>query len=505
MALPSLAAGIGLQGKPIDRAQLNYQRELGAERALARKEQEKQKRREPYVKAIMDLSKGARIPFQDVLLQKQVGDFMVSLEDNLDNANYAEISQGFYNIGNTAAKYNQNWKDLQKLKIDPKYKYMSDVWDNISSVSDQDALQSFLSTRAGAQGGINPDGTLAITPYKYSPVANTVQSLISEMDNNGTLFQGIDEAMVAEVGGQKFAVKGVRDNVSGQLFEAIKTTPDFYNSAQDQVYKMLAQQQSLPDLNTEEGQQQFTQKVDEFIAQDVNASLDKVFNERAISKGNGITINNNLPSDPESPLQPIEGNVIVNYGGVPFSVKVAGGLAYGDKKVTFPTTDETVYAEDGKRPKNLGDEITTNYTGAAYTLDKDFVTPFEAIITNDKGQTYTIPKGTRFAKGALVPLGYERDAMQAGASFSPKVVAFGKVSNSKKWIVQPANKDMQARYLSASAANKKVIEDAVIQQDKLKKDMSSWNLPEKMIEADKSKGSPTQSKVPSKWQNTKRK
>ncbi len=109
-------------------------------------------------------------------------------------------------------------------------------------------------------------------------------------------------------------------------------------------------------------------------------------------------------------------------------------------------------------------------------------------MTNDKGQTTTIKAGTRYSKGALVPLGYERDAMQVGASFSPKVVAFGKVSNSDEWIVQPANKDMQSRYLSASAANKKVIEDAVVQQEKLKKDMSGWKLPKKMIEAEKPKG-----------------
>jgi hypothetical protein len=50
MALPSLAFGIGLSGKPIDRAALNLRREEGAQRAKAKEADDKRKKLEPYQK-----------------------------------------------------------------------------------------------------------------------------------------------------------------------------------------------------------------------------------------------------------------------------------------------------------------------------------------------------------------------------------------------------------------------------------------------------------------------
>jgi hypothetical protein len=498
MALPSLAFGIGLSGKPIDRAALNLRREEGARKAKAAEVDDKRKKLEPYQKMIMDIGTKSYLPFQRKIIQEKQAGLWKYIADNAENVDYSQLGGMMTDLSQSAAMYQDNYKTVTKAQSDPKNAHQREVFDIFKTIEDAEGINNALSKFAGfSNAGVNTDNTVNFTPSPFTTVTDYTAKFVSNPKSN--LFQSITDGTLKDIYDRKVVTSVFKPEVYETVVQGIYKDPNQFNSAQNEYFRILQQQNQVPDFTTQEGVDKFNQELDQYIRETSKQTLDNYTKETLLKQGGGgVNIRNIFPADKENPLQPIEGNVIVNYNGVPFSVKVAGGIGFGDRKVTFPTTDETVYAQDGTRPDNLGDEITTNFTGAAYTLDKDFVVPADFIVTNDRGQATTIKAGTRYSKGALVPLGYERDAMQVGASFSPKVVAFGKVSNSDEWIVQPANKDMQSRYLSASAANKKVIEDAVKQQEELKKQMSGWKLPKKMIEAKPPKTpSPTPPPAPS--------
>jgi hypothetical protein len=117
MALPSLAFGIGLSGKPIDRAALNLQREAGAQKAKAREVEDKRKQLEPYQKLLMDVGGKAYLPFQRKLMQEKVAGVYKYLADNAENVDWSQLGNIMTDISQSAAMYQDNYKTVSKRSV----------------------------------------------------------------------------------------------------------------------------------------------------------------------------------------------------------------------------------------------------------------------------------------------------------------------------------------------------------------------------------------------------
>ena len=89
--LPSLALGLGLQGKPIDRAALNLRRAEGEERAALRAQQKAQKELDPYKKRILSVGDKAYLPVHKEMMSNKVAGFWKYLSENVDNVDYQQV------------------------------------------------------------------------------------------------------------------------------------------------------------------------------------------------------------------------------------------------------------------------------------------------------------------------------------------------------------------------------------------------------------------------------
>jgi len=469
--LPSLALGLGLQGKPIDRAALNLRRAEGEERAALRAQQKAQKDLDPYKKRVFAVGDKAYLPVHKEMMSDKVAGVWKYLSENADNVDYQQLGNMIYDIESLSQVAQKNYNDIAKLSSNPKYAHLKEDFEALRTISNPNDINSAFQNRAGFQAKIGENGDLVYSTYENMPTETFVTQIIKDKGN--TIWEEVDTGKVSTVGGQKFVtLRPTASSVESAIQEAYNN-PSVIMTESNQLERELAKTGSLPDLSTDKGKAEFDQQLRDRIEAKTRTTFD-INNPNKLAKERGdINIFNQLPGDKNRTMQAVSGQIPFKIDNVQFFAKSAGGIAYGDKDSTIPFTDQTFYS-NGQRANVTGQKGTYNYVGASYTLDKDYTVPETIVIKNSDGKKVELKKGRVFKKGALVPSGFENFAYENGADFSPKIIAWAEDSNGQ-WFYTPSDLSLQAKFMVASKDNKMLIDRTQREQKELSKKLKTFN------------------------------
>lgn len=503
MATPSLALGIGLQGKPIDRAAFNMQREIGAQKALQRKQEKELKELDPFKKQLVDLQSKAYLPAQKELLARETAKVYKYMADNIGNVDQWQLSQMVGELANRSGLYQRNYVEAEKLRNNPKYQHIQGDIEKIFTVSSPEEFNNSFSGNPAFAPQLNELGGLVMQPFEAKSAQTTAQEFINIQKDN--IF---GPPSVETIDGIQKEVYRPKEGTFESVLNFTIKDPTTYRFEASNLFNQLAQSGNLPDLKTPKGQQQFDQMVKEKIANDIR-SLTEFADYKNVPKKGGTTFNIDLRQGEEEIMQPTRADIPVNVAGLDLFVETAGGVAYGDQKMTLPFTSETFYT-DGQQVETTGEEATYNLITSVMTLDKDFVVPETFVLVTKDGRKQEIRKGTRFPKGHLIPKGVAESLFQAGGRFSPKIVAVAQ-DGSENWFYTPADMAQQSRFSKASEKNKEVVVRATREQERLNKyyrDLTkkygNSGTPAPAPTNPPKVDTPSNSKVPSKWNSSKR-
>ena len=437
MALPSLALGIGLQGKPIDRAALNLRRQEGAEKAKVRAAEALRKKREPYRKMMMELGSKAYFPFQKEIIANKSADFYNMLENSEGEPNFGEISSTFSEIANLGASYQNDYKKYSGAAANPKYNHLNSAFNALNNLPDLEAVNKYFSQNAGVEGEISEGGQINMGIYEQSPTETFVNKYINLQGDN--ILEPITQAQIDDVGGAEYVTRVPRSGASEDAYKfAINDKSTFFTEA-NKLQNQLLDAGTMPDLSTEKGNLEFQELVKGTIKEKVTQAF-RFTDSKKNSSGQTININTGV-TDEGGTMQPFEVKNMVQYGSKSYPVTSFYTNNLGDNIATIPISENTKYA-NGKAMKSGGTAVY-NQVGVSLVIAKPF--------------TYTANGGSiEIPSGYVVPDGYEEQLIKAGAIVEPRVLAWGLTKNNK-WFYSDKTGVVQSIFMKESAEDKQII------------------------------------------------
>lgn len=465
MATPSLALGIGLQGKPIDRAAFNMQREIGAQKALQRKQERELKELEPFKKQLVDLQSKAYLPAQKELLARETAKVYKYMADNIGNVDQWQLSQMVGELANRSGLYQRNYIEAEKLRNNPKYQHLQPEIEKIFSVSSPEAFNEIGSQNPIFGFSLNELGGLNIQPFEAKSAKSTAQTYIN--NERGRLF---GEPTVETIDGIQKEVYRPREGSFEDVFNFTINDPSTFKFEQSQLFNQLAQSGNLPDLKTPEGQQQFDQMVKDKIANDIRFQLGFIDLKNIPQKRGDFIINNYPQTQNDGILQPYDTDLVVSYGGKEMPVSSYATVSLGDLKRTVPATSKTRNAKGQRVKAKTGS--TYNQLGVSYVVQSPteiVITPSDSDVWNNdelreafseylvKDKSGLNKRVYRFEEGMPIPSKLEQTAVNKGVDIDARVLAWALDANNN-WIYEDASGTYQSAYLKESDKDKVAIE-----------------------------------------------
>jgi hypothetical protein len=283
--LPSLALGIGLQGKPIDRAALNLRRAEGEERAALRAQQKAQKELEPYKRRIFAVGDKAYLPVHKEMMSNKVASTWKYLSENADNLDYQQLGNMIFDIESLSGIAQKNYNDIAKLSSNPKYAHLKEDFEALRTISNPNDINSAFQNRAGFQARIGDNGDLVYSTYENMPTETFVTQIIKNKGND--IWEEVDYGKTSTVGGQKFlTVRPTKSAVESAIQESYNN-PSVVMTESNQLERELAKTGNLPDLSTDKGKSEFDQQLRARIESKARNAFD-INNPIKLSKGMNI-------------------------------------------------------------------------------------------------------------------------------------------------------------------------------------------------------------------------
>ncbi len=427
MALPSLALGIGLQGKYDYKQQANLQlaRERGRAKAEADAAAGAAKKRAPYEKRLLNIRGEGLLPVHAKAIREKVGEALTYFEENPED--YQGISQRIYDIDSSSKAY-KNQADLVKKTQSSSYlRGDADAVSGIMSSDDPDAIEESLSMNPST--GIRYDkasNNFAIAPTKYINSSTRIDNILQKGGSN--YYMPTNEEKIIDVNGKKYASFDLNPQVADLALNEM-LTGDNLASANDDYYSHLKEKRmALPDLRTPEGLAEFENGRNTFLKDQIAGELKTrgLLKDVTPSKG-GSTYNffagGELANAPENPTSaktiPFgkegKGQDYVNaYPGLPVTT---------DVQVTLANNTNTWDVETGKRIKE-SNVITGRYNEPALVYKSKTAYNFpETKVKMQDGSYQTLP-ARRFDANEPLRGGYAL-AMAKRGQAKAGYVAFG--------------------------------------------------------------------------------
>ena len=502
MELPSLAVGIGLQGKPIDRAQLNYLREKGAEEAKVKKAAVKDKELEGYKKQMLDISGTALFPYQKVIMANKQAEAYKYLADNINDLDQGQIGAKLAEIKNLSAQFKSDYNSIQKLQFQGGSKALpfTKSIDALKSVDDVETLNQILKNDPVANWSVDENNYgFKGTAFDYVPITESVKTNI---DKN---FDSYLEPMEAGVGigtlgskGNEYANLRLKPQAYSLALTVIRQNPELSGSASFDYSQSDQYKKSKYDLSTVDGVNNYYKDRDTWVVDNI---IKPEFDARTKSRGlpqvsdTNITVNTG-----DKTLQPggtYATRIIAKYNNGEFEVQSPWTKSMGDERMTIQP-NVTLFRSDGQ-PVNPTDykDVTYNTTGVNYTLDKDYTLKNTFITTDRNGKKIEFKKGQVFKKGSLVPAGAEEDIAKEGAEFSAKPIAFGQAADGT-WYYQQSAGTLQSRMAGANTTDKKDYQKGYDKQTEMQRQVNEWRKQRNAAGTPGYKGAPAAAKTTSK-------
>jgi hypothetical protein len=433
MAAPSLAIGIGLQGKPIDRATLQMQREIGAQKAVQRKQEQALKELEPFKKTLMDLNNQAYIPVQRELLARKTSTIYKYLVDNMGRIDNYQVATMINDLASDAATYKSDFQSLSKLRNNPKFSHLQpDVETVFTENIPEDFNDKF--NNPSFQPKLGPRGNLVYQVFEAKGADKFAQDFIKAEGENF-----FDVPRIEVIDGQKYEIRSPRQSEFPRFINAAMSDPSVYSFEASQLFRDLTQAGNMPDVNSAEGKQQF----DELLKQRIATKSQDYFNPdryRPRGSGQGTTFNINMGETEEGRvLAPGQTTVRINDD---YSAPLFSFYSLGDKSITIPASNKTFKLGGGRIKRT--DTAIYNTIGVAYRVAAD--------------KTIKTPLGDRTIKeGTLVPQEELQRMVDNDIEIKPDAVAFFK-SGSNNWGYDVATGALQSYFLGESKEDKERIE-----------------------------------------------
>jgi hypothetical protein len=434
MAAPSLAIGIGLQGKPIDRATLQMQREIGAQKAVQRKQEQALKELEPFKKTLMDLNNQAYIPVQRELLARKTAGVMKYMTDNIGRIDNYQLSTMINDLASDAATYKSDFQSLSKLRNNDKFVHLQPELEAVFTESVPENFNEKFANNPAFRPQLNQRGGLSYQVFEAKGADKFAQDFIKAEGENF-----FDVPRIEVIDGQKYEIRSPRQSEFPRFVNAAMSDPSVYSFEASQLFRDLTKAGNMPDVNSAEGKQQF----DELLKQRIATKSQDYFNPdryRPRPSGQGTTFNINTGETAEGRvLAPGQTTVRINDD---YSAPLFSFYSLGDKSITIPASNKTFKLGGGRIKRT--DTAIYNTIGVAYRVAAD--------------KTIKTPLGDRTIKeGTLVPQEELQRMVDNDIEIKPDVVAFFK-SGGNNWGYDVATGALQSYFLGESKEDKDRIE-----------------------------------------------
>lgn len=440
MALPSLALGIGLQGKYDYKQQANLQlaRERGRAKAEADAANAAAKKRAPYEKRLLNIRGEGLLPVHAKAIREKVGEALTYFEENPED--YQGISQRIYDIDSSSKAY-KNQSDLVKKTQSSSYlRGDADAVSGIMSSDDPDAIEEALSMNPST--GIRYDkasNNFAIAPTKYISSSTRIDNILQKGGSN--YYMPTNEEKIIDVNGKKYASFDLNPQVADLALNEM-LTGDNLASANDDYYSHLKEKRmALPDLRTPEGLAEFENGRNTFLKDQIAGELKTRGLLKDVTPDKGWTIN--LPGQDRSGIvnAASSGDVVLKYTrfskdpqyATPQSKRAAGNfdaLLANNSRTFNMNTGEPIDRAQVK-------DVKFNEMAVFYVLKKDY---------------------GDLKAGMIVPNSFLKQARQAGM-VEPQLLAFGlQAGTGGKSIYFPVSNVALSQIMDSSPKDRPTIE-----------------------------------------------
>jgi hypothetical protein len=426
MALPSLALGIGLQGKYDYKQQANLQlaRERGRAKAEADAANAAAKKRAPYEKRLLNIRGEGLLPVHAKAIREKVGEALTYFEENPED--YQGISQRIYDIDSSSKAY-KNQSDLVKKTQSSSYlRGDADAVSGIMSSDDPDAIEEALSMNPST--GIRYDkasNNFAIAPTKYIDSKLRIDNILQKGGNS--YYAPSEDAKVIDVNGKKFTTFQLNPQVPSLVLNEM-LSGDNLASANDDYYSYLkSKRMALPDLRTPEGLAEWEGGRNKFLMDDITSEFEARGLIKDVTPRKGSTFNifagGELANAPENPTSaktiPFgkegKGQDYVNaYPGLPVTT---------DVQVTLANNTNIWDVETGKRIKE-SNVLKGTYNEPALVYKSKTAYNFPETKVKMQDGSYQILPARRFDANEPLRGGYAL-AMAKRGQAKAGYVAFG--------------------------------------------------------------------------------
>jgi hypothetical protein len=433
--LPSLALGIGLQGKPIDRAALNLRRAEGEERAALRAQQKAQKELEPYKRRIFAVGDKAYLPVHKEMMSNKVANTWKYLSENADNLDYQQLGNMIFDIESLSGIAQKEYNQYVKNVNNPNNSLWADELKVLGTATDPSVINDALGGGFGLSGEIAEDGSFAVQMRKAVPADMFAETIIkSEGDR---LWQEVGQGEIVGKGKADYLQLRPRMGIVDEVTRDALANPDVTATEGKLLLNELSNSGRAVDLTNEAQRADFIKMRDERIAQKVRNKFDITSAER---QPKGSTFNFNMGETEQGKvLAPGRTSVRINEQ---YSAPLYSFYSLGDKSITIPATDKTFSLGGGRLVRS--NTATYNTVGVTYRTSKD--------------KTFDTPQGKITIKeGTLVPEEEIKRMLENGFEVKPDAVAFFKDADGQ-WGYDVATGALQSYFLGETKEDKQRIE-----------------------------------------------
>lgn len=426
MALPSLALGIGLQGKYDYKQQANLQlaRERGRAKAEADAANAAAKKRAPYDKRLLNIRAEGLVPVHARAIREKVSDALAYFEDHPED--YAGISQRIYDIESSSKSYRDQADLIKKVQSSSYLRGDADAVNGIMSSDNPDTV--YETTSINPSSGIKYDpasNNFSIAPTKYINSSTRIDNILQKGGNN--YYMPTDKEQIIDVNGKKFASFNLNPQVADLALNEM-LTGDNLTSANDDYYTHLKEKRmALPDVRTPEGLAEWENGRNAFLKDQIAGELKTRGLLKDVTPDKGSTYNFFAGGE--------QANAPVNYTGaktIPLGKEGKGhdyinaypGLPVTtDVQVTLANNTNIWDVETGKRIKE-SNVITGRYNEPALVYKSKTAYNFpETKVKMQDGSYQTLP-ARRFDANEPLRGGYAL-AMAKRGQAKAGYVAFG--------------------------------------------------------------------------------
>jgi len=434
--LPSLALGLGLQGKPIDRAALNLRRAEGEERAALRAQQKAQKDLDPYKKRVFAVGDKAYLPVHKEMMSDKVAGVWKYLSENADNVDYQQLGNMIYDIESLSQVAQKEYNQYVKNVNNKNNSLWADELNVLGTATDPNVINETLQNGFGLAGQVTPEGNFAVQMRKAVPADMFAETIIkSEGDR---LWQPVQEGETFTKGKSDYLQLTPRAGIVQEVTQSALTNPDVLATEGKLLLNELTSSGRSIDLKDEAQRAEFIRLRDERIAQKIRNKFDVTTTQRQPGKST-FTFNMGGETEEGKVLAPGTTTVRINEE---YSAPLYSFYSLSDKNITIPASDKTFKLGGGRLKRT--NTSTYNTVGVAYRVAKD------KAFDNPTGKI-TIKEGT------LVPEEELQRMLDNGFEIKPDAVAFFKDADNQ-WGYDVATGALQSYFLGETKEDKARIE-----------------------------------------------